>query len=79
VDGREAWIAGIGAFCGQNARMNAARAACAQALAVGARSYHQVDAILKRGLDRTPLPVQTSPIPVPAIPHEHLRGPEYYQ
>jgi transposase len=54
-------------------------AACARARAVGARSYRQVDAILKRGLDRTPLPVQTSLVPVPALPHEHLRGPEYYQ
>jgi transposase len=54
-------------------------AACARARAVGARSYRQVDAMLKRGLDRTPLPVQTSLVPTPALPHEHLRGPEYYQ
>jgi hypothetical protein len=54
-------------------------AACARALVVGARSYRQVDAMLKRGLDRAPLPVQTSLVPTPAIPHEHLRGPEYYQ
>ncbi len=54
-------------------------AACARARAVGARSYRQVDAILKHGLDRTPLPVQTSLVPALAIPHEHLRGPEYYQ
>jgi transposase len=54
-------------------------AACARALAVGARSYRQVDAMLKRGLDRAPLPVQTTLAPVPAISHEHVRGPEYYQ
>jgi transposase len=54
-------------------------AACARALAVGARSYRQVDAMLTRGLDRAPLPVQTSLVSTPAIPHEHLRGPEYYQ
>lgn len=54
-------------------------AACARARAVGARSYRQVDAMLKRGLDRTPLPVQTSLVLTPAIPHAHLRGPEYYQ
>jgi len=54
-------------------------AACARAHAVEARSYRQVDAMLKRGLDRTPLPVQTALVPTPAIPHEHLRGPEYYQ
>ena len=31
-------------------------AACARALAVGARSYRHVDSILRRGLDRAPLP-----------------------
>ncbi len=62
-------------------RYGAARleAACARALAVGARSYRQVDAILKHGLEHTPLPVQTTLASTPAIPHEHLRGPEYYQ
>ena len=54
-------------------------AACARARAVGARSYRQVDAMLKHGLDRTPLPVQTSLVATPAISHEHLRGAEYYQ
>ena len=39
-------------------RYGAARleAACARALAVGARSYRHVDSILKHGLDRLPLP-----------------------
>lgn len=62
-------------------RYGAARleAACARALAVGARSYRQVDAMLKRGLDRAPLPVQTTLVAVPAIPHDHVRGREYYQ
>jgi len=54
-------------------------AACARARAVGARSYRQVDAMLKHGLDRTPLPAQTSLVATPAIPHEHVRGSEYYQ
>lgn len=54
-------------------------AACARALAVGARSYRQVDAMLKRGLDRVPLPVQTTLEPSPAISHDHVRGREYYQ
>jgi transposase len=54
-------------------------AACARALAVGARSYRQVDAMLKRGLDRAPLPVQTTLVQAPAITHEHVRGPKYYQ
>jgi len=42
-------------------------AACARALAVGARSYRQADAMLKRGLDRAPLPGHTTLVPVPAI------------
>jgi len=54
-------------------------AACARARAVGARSYRQVETMLKHGLDRTPLPVQTSLGSTPAISHEHVRGPEYYQ
>ena len=54
-------------------------AACVRARAVGARSYRQVEAILKHGLDRTPLSVQTSLASTPTISHEHVRGPAYYQ
>jgi hypothetical protein len=53
-------------------------AACARALAVGARSYRHVDSILKHGLERLPLAepaVSSRPAPV----HEHLRGSAYYQ
>lgn len=54
-------------------------AACSRALAVGARSYRHVEAILKHGLDRVPLPTQTAlPIGSPGA-HEHVRGPTYYQ
>ena len=53
-------------------------AACARALAVGARSYRHVDSILKHGLERLPLPEPTAPSR-PAPVHEHLRGPAYYQ
>ena len=53
-------------------------AACARALAVGARSYRHVDSILKHGLERLPLPEPTAPSQ-PAPVHEHLRGPAYYQ
>jgi hypothetical protein len=53
-------------------------AACARALAAGARSYRHVDAILTRGLDRsTPLPGSTAA--ASAIVHENLRGRDYYQ
>jgi transposase len=60
-------------------RYGAARvnAACARALAAGARSYRHVDAILRHGLDRQavqlPLPASRSP-----RAHAHLRGPAYY-
>lgn len=49
-------------------------AACARALAAGARSYRHVDAILKRGLDRT---TPTSPT-APVATHENIRGRDYF-
>jgi transposase len=53
-------------------------AACARAVAVGARSYRHVDSILKHGLDR--LPRLGAPPPLPRIPaHTQIRGREYYQ
>jgi len=54
-------------------------AACARALAVGARSYRHVDAILKHGLDRVPLPVAAPAPPAPAVIHDQVRGATYYQ
>ncbi len=52
-------------------------AACARALAVGARSYRHVEAILTHGLDRCPLP-ETGP-PARPVVHDQVRGPAYYQ
>lgn len=52
--------------------------ACARALAVRARSYRDVDAILKHGLDRLPLPPE-EPRTEALLLHENLRGAEYYQ
>jgi transposase len=49
-------------------------AACARALAAGARSYRHVDAILRRGLDR---PVEP-PTATPVLDHENIRGRDYY-
>ena len=54
-------------------------AACARAVAVGARSYRHVDAILKHGLDRCPLPLTGPALPARPLVHDQLRGPEYYQ
>jgi transposase len=53
-------------------------AACARAVAVGARSYRHVDAILKHGLDRVLLP-GADPAPARPLVHDQLRGPEYYE
>jgi transposase len=54
-------------------------AASERALVAGARSYLSVESILKRGLDRQPLPVpaQSSDEP-PPLDHENIRGPNYY-
>ena len=54
-------------------------AACERALVAGARSYTNVEAILKHGLDRQPLSelVQTDESPQP-IEHENIRGAGYY-
>lgn len=51
-------------------------AACARALAVGARSYRHVASILQHGLDRAPaLDVEPRG---PSVTHENVRGPDYY-
>src|SRR5262245_66259644 len=52
-------------------------AACARALAGGARSYRHVDSILKHGLDRLPLLPPVVPLPLAPV-HEHVRGRDYY-
>lgn len=54
-------------------------AACARALAVGARSYRHVDAILKHGLDRCPVPDAGSAPPARSVVHDQVRGATYYQ
>jgi transposase len=51
-------------------------AACARALAAGARSYRHVDAILTRGLDRVG-GAAAEPAAV-IVPHENIRGRDYY-
>jgi transposase len=53
-------------------------AASGRAVAVGARSYRHVDAILKHGLDRVPLEADDAP-PSPRRDHANVRGPAYYQ
>jgi transposase len=53
-------------------------AACARALAAGARSYRHIDSILKNGLDRVPLRTVAAPVHLPISDHENVRGPGYY-
>ena len=53
-------------------------AACARAVAVGARSYRHVESILKHGLDRLPAP-DASPRDDVAVAHDNLRGRDYYR
>ena len=52
--------------------------ACARALRGGARSYRHVASILKTGLDRLAASSE-APAEQPALLHDHLRGPHYYQ
>jgi transposase len=52
-------------------------AACARALAAGARSYRHVDAILKHGLDRCPL-AAAGGVPARPVVHTQVRGAAYY-
>ena len=51
-------------------------AACRRALLLGACRYKSLESILKRGLDRQPLPEQQE-LALPEA-HDHLRGPGYY-
>jgi hypothetical protein len=44
---------------------------------VRARSYRHVDAILKNGLDKQPLP-QPAAAELAPVKHENLRGGDYY-
>lgn len=55
-------------------------AACARAVIVRARSVESVNSILRKGLDRLPLPaaVVDPPPAQPSLIHENVRGPEYY-
>ena len=53
-------------------------AACERALVAGARTYLSVESILRRGLDRQPLPSTTDESAASPIDHENIRGPGYY-
>lgn len=52
-------------------------AACMRALAIRALSYRSVESILRKGLDRQPLP--SRPVLLAPLRHDFLRGADYYQ
>jgi transposase len=52
-------------------------AACARALAAGARRYRHIESILKNNLDKVPLAEVTDENNAPVM-HENVRGPNYY-
>ena len=51
-------------------------AACRRALTLGACSYKSIESILKKGLDRQPVPQPPDAMASP--PHPNIRGPQYY-
>ena len=52
-------------------------AACTRALAMQTVGFKSIESILKRGLDKTPLPQKTPE--KPPLDHDNIRGPEYYR
>ena len=54
-------------------------AACARALAIDAPTYRSVEAILRSGLDRQPLPAPSPTVHLPRREHANVRGPAYYE
>ena len=52
-------------------------AACARALAAGARRYRHIESILKNNLDKVPLAEAADENTAP-VKHENVRGPNYY-
>jgi transposase len=52
--------------------------ACKRALAINAISYKNVESILRNNLDTQPLPQTTEEVQITAVPHDYVRGDEYY-
>ncbi len=54
-------------------------AACERVLLCGKVRFHSVESILKKQLDRQPLPCSQEPAQIVSPPHhENVRGPEYF-
>ncbi len=55
-------------------------AACRRACSLGSYSYKSIESILKRNLDKEPLPNDQKNGAVATLPHhENVRGANYYQ
>ena len=54
-------------------------AACRRAIALNAYSYSSVRSILEHGLDRQPLPTDSTTQPQHHRPHRNVRGGDYYR
>lgn len=60
---------------GQHYSPERLEAACRRAVAIQAFSYRSIESILKKGLDKQPLP---QPLPeAPVLRHDNVRGPAY--
>jgi len=44
----------------------------------GACRYRSIESILKNSLDQQPLPSSSAP-PAPPLPHDNIRGAEYFE
>ena len=53
-------------------------AACERALRVRAFSCQSLESILKNNLDQLPLPPKNPASPPPTLPHDNIRGADYY-
>lgn len=62
---------------GQQYPLSRMEAAAQRALMVNAVSFKSIDSMLRRGLDRQPLPTTTAPTQS-AIAHDNIRGAEYF-
>lgn len=64
----------LGKAYGEDRLENAAK----RAVAIGSTRYQSIESILKRGLDKQPLPT-TDPNPTTPSSHSNVRGPHYYK
>jgi cation transport ATPase len=62
---------------GQQYSLPRMEAAAQRALMMNAVSFKSIDSMLRRGLDRQPLPTTSAPTQ-PAIAHDNIRGAEYF-